>query len=49
MPCAQPLRRHGPWIDLRSIGRKLKDDKFLLVRTEVRINHLNKSAMYKII
>jgi hypothetical protein len=41
------LRRHGPWIDLRSIGGK--DDRFLLVRTEVRSNHLTKSAMYKIV
>jgi hypothetical protein len=26
----------------------LKDERVLLVRTEVRNNHLNKSAMYKI-
>jgi hypothetical protein len=28
---------------------ELKDDRFQLVRAEVRINHLNKSATYKII
>src|SRR5258708_31054185 len=37
------LRRHGPWLDLRSIGGK--EDKFLLVRTEVRRNHLKRTAI----
>jgi hypothetical protein len=29
--------------------QKLKGDRVLLMRTELRINHLSKSAMYKIV
>jgi hypothetical protein len=43
------MRRHGPWIDLGSIGRKMNDNRFLQARTKLRINHPNKSAMNKIV